>query len=585
MKKFTFLCILFLFAISIAAQVPAGFSYQAVVRNTLGDIVASKAVKFRFSILQNSATGTAVYIETQSVTTNAFGLANLKVGMGTPASGNFGTISWDSTPFFLKVELDPGNSNSFSNLGTTQLLSVPYALHARTVEIEADGDPTNEIQALSISGTSLSLSKGGGTVTLPSSGGGDNWGTDYVRTDATLSGQGTTAQPLMVSQQSATTGQVLKWNGTAWVPSEDEGLTLPYSGETSIGTSAFGIRHTFTSGNTYGGYFSSSSSSGTGVFGLSKLCGVRGKSDATTGDTYGGDFTSNSSSGIGVRGEASASSGITHGGFFESNSSSGTGVWGKSKLYGVKGSATATVGVTYGGYFENPSNGGRGILSEATATSGMTYGGVFVSASTQGVGISGYGSATSGTNYGGYFTSGSTTGYGAYGQSAKYGIYGKSIGNQGRAVTGEATGTASIGVHGVALNSNSTGVWGEGSNYDFYANGPGVDYGTGSSIRWKRNIIAIPDPLEKIAALRGVFFDWDEEHGGKHDIGMIAEEVGKVLPEIVIYEENGIDAMGMDYSKIGPLLIEAVKELKTENDLLKSRLEKIESIMGGMSQK
>jgi hypothetical protein len=128
-------------------------------------------------------------------------------------------------------------------------------------------------------------------------------------------------------------------------------------------------------------------------------------------------------------------------------------------------------------------------------------------------------------------------------------------------------------------------VWGEGSNYDFYANGPGVDYGTGSSIRWKRNIIAIPNPLEKIAALRGVYFDWDEEHGGRHDIGMIAEEVGKVLPEIVIYEENGIDAMGMDYSKIGPLLIEAVKELKAENDQLKARLERLEKALESLSER
>ena len=58
---------------------------------------------------------------------------------------------------------------------------------------------------------------------------------------------------------------------------------------------------------------------------------------------------------------------------------------------------------------------------------------------------------------------------------------------------------------------------------------------------------------------------------------MIAEEVGKVLPEIVVYEENGIDASGMDYSKITPLLIEAVKALKAENDRLKSENEQIKS--------
>ncbi|MBW6534207.1 MAG: hypothetical protein K0B11_04320 [Mariniphaga sp.] len=222
MKKLIFTLFFFLYASVLMAQVPAGFSYQAVVRNNSGEVVAGKTVKFKFSILQNSATGTPVYVETQSKETSAFGLANLVVGTGIKVSGNFDPSAWGSNSHYLKVELDPNNGNAFSHLGTMQLMAVPYAFHAKTVEIEADGDSTNELQELSISGTNLSLSKGGGTVTLPSSGGGDNWGTDYVRTDATLTGQGTMAQPLKIAQQSATTGQVLKWNGTTWVPATDE---------------------------------------------------------------------------------------------------------------------------------------------------------------------------------------------------------------------------------------------------------------------------------------------------------------------------------------------------------------------------
>lgn len=104
------------------------------------------------------------------------------------------------------------------------------------------------------------------------------------------------------------------------------------------------------------------------------------------------------------------------------------------------------------------------------------------------------------------------------------------------------------------------------NGYDFYAGGVGVNYGTPSSIRWKSNVRNIDQPLEKIAQLRGVYFDWDEDHGGHHDVGMIAEEVGAVLPEIVIYEKNGIDAHGMDYSKLAPLLVEAVNALRAEKD-------------------
>jgi len=104
------------------------------------------------------------------------------------------------------------------------------------------------------------------------------------------------------------------------------------------------------------------------------------------------------------------------------------------------------------------------------------------------------------------------------------------------------------------------------SGFDFFAGGAGTNYGASSSRRWKNNVEPISDPLTKLAQLRGVYFDWDDEHGGQHDLGMIAEEVGEVLPEIVQYEENGIDAIGMDYSKMTPLLVEAVNALRAEKD-------------------
>ena len=88
---------------------------------------------------------------------------------------------------------------------------------------DADADPNNELQTISLSGTVLSLSHGGGSVVLPSSGGGgDNWGTQVAITNSTLSGNGTTASPLGIAQQSASSGQVLKWNGTTWTPANDE---------------------------------------------------------------------------------------------------------------------------------------------------------------------------------------------------------------------------------------------------------------------------------------------------------------------------------------------------------------------------
>ncbi len=132
------------------------------------------------------------------------------------------------------------------------------------------------------------------------------------------------------------------------------------------------------------------------------------------------------------------------------------------------------------------------------------------------------------------------------------------------------------------------------SGFDFFAEGAGTDYGAACSRRWKRNVEPISDPLRKLAQLRGVYFDWDDEHGGQHDVGMIAEEVGAVLPEIVNYEENGIDAHGMDYSKLTPLLVEAVNALRAEKDAeiellrnknteLEARLARIEAMLSVQS--
>jgi hypothetical protein len=171
----------------------------------------------------------------------------------------------------------------------------------------------------------------------------------------------------------------------------------------------------------------------------------------------------------------------------------------------------------------------------------------------------------------------STSGVAVRCQAPIYGLWSETTGERSRAVVGLARNKRSIGVYGIALAENSTGVFGEGQNYDFYANGPGVDYGSGSSIRWKTNIAPINSPIEKIKAIRGVTFDWDGAHGGRHDVGMIAEEVGKVLPEIVVYEKNGTDAIGMDYSKITPLLLEAIKAQQVEIDALKAEISKLTS--------
>ena len=179
----------------------------------------------------------------------------------------------------------------------------------------------------------------------------------------------------------------------------------------------------------------------------------------------------------------------------------------------------------------------------------------FETSQANGRGVYGYASNTGdNVNFGGNFRSDGEQGVGVYGYASNSGD------------------VKNYGGHFIASGEQSTGVYGAGKAYDFLAGGTGFDYGSSSSIRWKRNIQVIDNPLDKILRLRGVYFNWDDEHGGGHDVGMIAEEVGEVLPEIVGYEENGIDAIGMDYSKLTPLLVEAVKALKQQADEQKSEL-------------
>jgi hypothetical protein len=123
--------ILFLLCCTLAfAQAPQLMSYQAIVRNASGVLVANSNVGVRISILQNSTSGTAVYSETHALATNENGLVTLQIGGGNVQSGNFSTIDWGSGTYFIKTETDPNGGTNYSISGTSQLLSVPYALYA-----------------------------------------------------------------------------------------------------------------------------------------------------------------------------------------------------------------------------------------------------------------------------------------------------------------------------------------------------------------------------------------------------------------------------------------------------------------------
>ena len=147
MKRSAFFFFFILMCSFSIAQVPQAFNYQAVVRNSAGEIVSNQTVSFRVSILSGSESGEIKYSEIHSVVTNDFGLANLKIGMGDNSTGIFGPDGWGIADHFLKIELDASGGTTWTHIITTQLLSVPYAIHAQTVAEDAvddgDADPTN----------------------------------------------------------------------------------------------------------------------------------------------------------------------------------------------------------------------------------------------------------------------------------------------------------------------------------------------------------------------------------------------------------------------------------------------------------
>ena len=119
-----------------AQQVPQYISYQAIIRNTSGQVVSLQAIGVRVTILKGTATGTSIYVESHRDTTTSNGLVSIEIGAGTLVSGNFASINWGQGPYFIKTETDITGGTNYQLAGTTQLLSVPYALYAQSSSLK-----------------------------------------------------------------------------------------------------------------------------------------------------------------------------------------------------------------------------------------------------------------------------------------------------------------------------------------------------------------------------------------------------------------------------------------------------------------
>ncbi|MCX6224719.1 MAG: tail fiber domain-containing protein, partial [Bacteroidia bacterium] len=467
--------------------------------------------------------------------------------------------------YFLKVEMDPAGGDAFQLLGTSQLLSVPYALHARTVET------------------------------------GDNWGKQGVISDASLSGKGTASSPIGLSQNGASKGQVLKYSGSTWIPSDDKagGLILPYADSTTLGSKETVLKLTC-----YGDTWSSAitgiskSSNGTGVIGEGAF-GVWGNSNVPGGTGMRGTNSPTTGSGWGLSGVA--------------NSSGSGGIWGSGGLYGVKadagspsgygiyGTASSSTGITYAVY-------GRVYSPEGYA--GYFKGGKFHVSGRVGIGTESpsAGLHLKGNGYPESFiyleaNTGQDAGFRLYeGSVAKWHIF-NSVGAGGLHIYNDPGQTAIFAKQSnsyIGINTTEpTQSLDVNGNARFRSIGSGAYAGavnrtsdgtlttSTSDGRLKENVQSLENSLDKVMLLRGVSFTWktNPEYGKR--IGFIAQEFEKVIPDLVFTNEAD-GYKGINYAEVSAVLVEAIKELKAENDRLKSEnglnQTKIESLEGRLSK-
>jgi len=363
MKKaiFTFLgmIMMFIFISQLNAQVPQAFNYQAVARNATGDLLDNQTVGLQLTIHQGSSSGTVVYSETHTLATNQFGLFTVAIGQGTVVSGTFATIDWSTGNYWLQVQMDPAGGTAYADMGTDQLLSVPFAMYsdgslpAGTTgqTLRHDGSDWVANDFLYNSGSAVGI----GTTTMPhtlSINGGASSGEIGLYTN--LSGV-TSSNGLRIGT-SASSMNAWIWNyenaklyfGT----NNLERMTINADGKVGIGTtspSQFTKFHV-ASNNRYAGYFTTDSASSTAAAlyaeytntgNYVQASAVKGVCNAADYYGYGGWFISNYK---GMVASASSATGSVYG-LTGSGTSTGTGT-----AYGVYGSASSTSGTAYGIY-------------------------------------------------------------------------------------------------------------------------------------------------------------------------------------------------------------------------------------------
>ena len=556
------------------AQAPEKMSYQAVVRDASNTLVTTQAVGMQLSILQGSTTGTAVYVETQTPTSNANGLVTLEIGTGTIVSGVFTTIDWSNGPYFIKTESDPTGGTTYTITGTSQLLSVPYALHAKTAE-SVSGSIT---EADPIFGASVASGITGIDTTYW-----NNKLDSYTETDPIFG----------ASVASGITGiDTTYWNNKLDSYTE----TDPIFGA-SVASGITGIDTTYWN-NKLDSYTETDP-----IFGASVASGITGidttywnnKLDSTSliWQNTGNDiYYDNGNIGIGTTNPiaklhisdtlpVNQSSSMFL--LIESGNQQDSiyrGIY--SKINGTAGYNRALQGVS-DGYNSQYNFGVIGFGLNATVNRGITGVSNSTNNNTNGFnyGVFGFANQSEFSNIavGAYADLGNTTSGANYGVSAS---------------ATSITSGVNYGIYSTASNG--------GTNYAGFFNGDVTITGTltsPSDAKLKSNIKQLNNAMPLIRQLNPVEYDYKKEFSGKklnlpqnHQYGFIAQEIQTILPELVSNQKinigaigdgnidgvdnnsnnsvdkshspESIDFIGVNYISIIPILVQGIKEQDTK---------------------
>ena len=323
-----------------------------------------------------------------------------------------------------------------------------------------------------------------------------------------------------------------------------------------------------TTGSNYGVYGYSASTEGYGVYGESSYCGVRGRNFTKTGTAYGVQGLVNSSSGIGVEGTAYSMTGNTIGVYGQSASSVGTGLWGFSSSLTGK-----TKGVV--GYINSPDG-----------FSGYFAGGKFHVLGRVGVGTEtpDAGIHLKGTGFPDTFmflesAAGNDAGFRIYeGATAKWHIF-NDVNAGGLRIYNTAAAPAifckqdnsNVGI-GTTTPAYKLQVGNSGDGTQARANA----WNTFSDARLKKDFSGIDHPLEMVDKLNGYYYYWKDGTDQSRQVGFSAQEIRRIMPEVVSEGDDGL--LSVEYGKMTPLLLEAIKALKTENDRLKTENSQLKAV-------